>query len=318
MRNPAQHDFRLTADSAAVDRGAKVFVPWGLYATVGEWHFYADGSDPTRLLDEHWYMAPYYVGRDDYHTKPTFPLRVVKAGRGDFVDGPLEDWTQGALAFNGVDRYATCPNSELDRALDYTVDFRWDRSRRPEKRTAAGRDFKSPQVHDSNFLIEIYFRTEPGFTRGVLVEKVSGAGYALAVNPSGGVTLAVSAGGRTTTLRSKVAINDGRWHHLVAESDRTASTLTLYVNGRIDATGPGLGGDVSLANEGDLMVGGTAAGRCLKGAIDFLRIALGTLADAKTDIDELYAWEFDGPFLRDFAGRAPRGRRDAGALEQVD
>ena len=46
----------------------------------------------------------------------------------------------------------------------------------------------------------------------------------------------------------------------------------------------------------------------LHGTIDFLRIALGTLADAKTNIDELYAWQFDGPFLRDFAGRSPRGR----------
>jgi hypothetical protein len=73
-----------------------------------------------------------------------------------------------------------------------------------------------------------------------------------------------------------------------------------------------------LANSGDLHVGGTPAGRCLAGAIDFLRICHGTLADARTDIEELYAWQFDGPFLRDFAGRAPRGRRDAGALEKAD
>lgn len=31
---------------------------------------------------------------------------------------------------------------------------------------------------------------------------------------------------------------------------------------------------------------------------------------------ELYAWEFDGPFLRDFTGRKPAGaRRNAGAIE---
>ena len=39
---------------------------------------------------------------------------------------------------------------------------------------------------------------------------------------------------------------------------------------------------------------------------------------AKTDIKELYAWQFDGPFLRDFAGRKPKGNRDAGALELID
>jgi hypothetical protein len=46
-----------------------------------------------------------------------------------------------------------------------------------------------------------------------------------------------------------------------------------------------------------------------------MRIALGILKDAKTDIKELYAWQFDGPFLRDFTGRKPKGKRDAGALE---
>ena len=75
-------------------------------------------------------------------------------------------------------------------------------------------------------------------------------------------------------------------------------------------------GTVSLANDGDVCVGGTPEGRHLDGALDFLRIALGTLADADTTIEELYAWEFDGPFLRDFAGRKPSGaKRDAGALE---
>jgi hypothetical protein len=47
-----------------------------------------------------------------------------------------------------------------------------------------------------------------------------------------------------------------------------------------------------------------------------VRISLGTLADAKTDIGELYAWQFNGPFLRDFTGRKPQGKRDAGALER--
>lgn len=47
-------------------------------------------------------------------------------------------------------------------------------------------------------------------------------------------------------------------------------------------------------------------------------LSLGTLKDAKTDIEELYAWQFDGPFIRDFAGRKPKGKRDAGALELID
>jgi hypothetical protein len=318
LQDPAQRDFSLTADSAAIDQGVKVFVPWSLYATVGEWGFQAPGNDPTRILDEHWYMTPYYFSRDDYHTKPRFHLRGVNLRREDYVAGALEDWGRGALRLNGRDQYAVCPNNVLSQSFDYPIKFRWEPGARQETRHVAGRDFKSPQVHDTNFLLEAYFKTEPGATGGVLIEKREGAGYSLAVNAQGGVTFALSGGGATAQLASGVAINDGRWHHVIAEADRATRTLTLYVNGRKDGMGPGLGGEHSLANRGDLHVGGTPAGRSLAGTIDFLRICLGTLADARTDIDELYAWQFGGPFLRDFAGREPRGRRDAGALERTD
>jgi hypothetical protein len=40
-----------------------------------------------------------------------------------------------------------------------------------------------------------------------------------------------------------------------------------------------------------------------------------TLAESKTSIEELYAWEFDGPFLRDFTGNVPADcKRDAGTI----
>lgn len=240
---------------------------------------------------------------------------------GNIIDRP---WHAGVnvhcakISGNGRNQYAVCPNSVLSQSFAYTIRFKWDASGRQETRQVTGRDFKSPQVYDTNFLIEAYFRTEPGSTGGVLAEKLSGAGYSLAVNASGGVTFAVTSGGEAVMLRSGVAINDGRWHHLIVEADRAARTLTLYINGRKDREGPGIGSDRSLENSGDLHVGGTPAGRCFNGTIDFLRICLGTLADAKTDIDELYAWQFSGPFLRDFAGREPRGRRDAGALEKTD
>ena len=318
LRDPAQRDFRPADGSAAIDRGAKVFVPWALAATVGEWGFHAAGNDPARLLDEHWYMTPYYFGRDDYHAKPRFHLRAVNLGRDDHVPGPLEDWTAGALRFNGRDQYAVCPDSELSRSLEYTITHRWESAGRKETRQAAGREFKSPQIYDSNFLIEAILRTEPGARGGVIVEKWRDAGYSLAVNASGGVTLLVSGGGETARVRSGVAINDGRWHHVIAEADRTARTITLYINGRKDCSAKGPGAEWSLENRGDLHVGGTPTGRHFHGTLDFLRICHGTLADAQTDIDELYAWQFDGPFLKDFFGRAPKGRRDAGALEKIE
>jgi len=91
------------------------------------------------------------------------------------------------------------------------------------------------------------------------------------------------------------------------------------VDGRKEASARGEDGSVSLANDGNVHVGGAPDGRYFDGALDFLRIAQGTLADADTTIEELYAWEFTGPFLSDFAGHKPTGqRRDAGALEQAD
>ena len=149
----------------------------------------------------------------------------------------------------------------------------------------------------------------------MLIQKMDGAGYSLRVNEAGGVTLAAQAVGAKASLASHGAVNDGQWHHVIAEADRKAGTFTIYINGKQDASGPGLGADASLANDADLYVGGTPQGHNLDGAIDFLRIARGTLADAKTTIDELYAWEFNGPFLYDFTGRErPADGGEAGAI----
>jgi hypothetical protein len=145
------------------------------------------------------------------------------------------------------------------------------------------------------------------------------AGWALNINPAGGLTLATAANGVTTSLSSTRAVNDGGWHHVIAEVDRKAAAFTLYIDGRRDNTGPGIGPDVSLANTADLYVAGTAEGRRLNGAIDFLRIARGTLADSKTTIEELYAWQFHGPFLQDFTAHPrPADGGNAGAIDAVD
>ncbi len=119
-------------------------------------------------------------------------------------------------------------------------------------------------------------------------------------------------------LASRRVVNDGRWHHVIAEADRKAGTFTIYIDGKQDASGPGLGADASLANGADLYVAGTPQGHNLDGAIDFLRLARGTLADSKTTIEELYAWEFHGPFLYDFTGRErPADGGYAGAIDEV-
>jgi hypothetical protein len=312
LRDPAAHDFRPSANSAARGLGVKVFVPWSLYETVGEWNFYPIPGDPTRILDEHWCMAPYYTGRDDYYKFPTYPLKGVNVTLKDYQDGPLENWTTGALHFNGRDQYAVLANDDITRPVTMRG------TRGASQRTVSGADLKNPQIHTSNFLIEAYFKTAPGQKDGMLIQKMDKAGYALRLNEAGGVTLAAQAVGAQANLASQGVVNDGQWHHVIAEADRQGATFTIYLDGRQDASGPGLRADASLANDADLYVGGTPQGHNLNGAIDFMRIARGTLADAKTTIGELYAWEFNGPFLQDFTGRKrPAGGGCAGALEEA-
>lgn len=108
----------------------------------------------------------------------------------------------------------------------------------------------------------------------------------------------------------------GQWHHVLAEVDRATGRMTIYVDGATSAKAKAsLASDASLDTSADILVGRTHDGAYFRGAMDFLRICQGTLADARTDIAELYAWQSDGPVKYDFAGRAPKGRRDAGALE---
>ncbi len=123
LKDAAAHDFRPSAGSAARGQGAKVFVPWSIYETVGEWNFTPIEGDPARILDEHWCMSPYYTDRDGYYQKPTYPLKAVNVTLQDFASGPLENWTTGALRLNGRDQYAVprqCghrPHRALRRAL---------------------------------------------------------------------------------------------------------------------------------------------------------------------------------------------------------
>ena len=72
---------------------------------------------------------------------------------------------------------------------------------------------------------------------------------------------------------------------------------------------------ISLSNSANLLIGKGPGGDFFKGTIDFLRLSKGTLTDERTTIGELYKWELDGPFLRDFTGKKPIGKRDAGAIE---
>ena len=317
LRSPAKGDFRPAEGSAAIGKGVKVFVPWALSGVVGEWNFYHTGDDPSFILDEHWYMTDYFLGRDGYYERPMYSLKGVNIGADDYVQGTLEDWIPGALRFTAAKKqYATLANAEMMKPFSFNErKLSAHEGGKPEPCTVEGEALKNPQIYKGNFLVEVYFQTAPGHSGGVLIEKMKDSGYSLTINAAGQAALSVKGPGGAAAVESKIKVNDGKWHHVIAEADRTAKTLTLYVDGKLDASGGGVGADVSLENGGDLYVGGTPEGRFLDGTLDFMRLSLGTLADAKTTIEELHAWEFDGPFLRDFTGKAPvDGKRDAGAV----
>jgi hypothetical protein len=308
----AMHDFRLKVGSQPVDQGSKVFVPWSLSRTVGEWQFRRNQEDPTVLLDDHWYMAPYVVLRDEYFKVPTYPLKAVNIKADDFIASPLENWTTGALKFNGKDQYAALAHAELTKPFTYGIGEN-------KQATATGQELATPDIETSNLLIEVYFQTTPGHVSSVLVSKQAGAGYQLAINKAGTLSFSGSAGAQSFGVASVAKINDGKWHHALAELDRQAKMATIYVDGKqAGQSAVTLTNTDSLSNTGDLLVGKGPDGKFFSGAIDFLRIARGSLKDSRTTIEELYDWELDGPFLRDLAGHDATGKsRDAGAFEAI-
>lgn len=315
---PEQQDFRLKPNSAAAGKGVRFFVPWSLYMTVGEWSFCRFNADPTVVMGENFFMSDEFVERSMYYDIPRNDLAVPGAKAEDYTTSPLEDWTVSALVFNGKDRYCILPDKDLK--ADYpTKKAVTEVNGKAVARsgTYPGGKRRTVDMGTNNFLIETHFKTAPDHTNGVLVSKMADNGYTLGIDATGAVQLRLQSAGKTITCPGG-KVNDGQWHHVLAEVDRTAALTRVYVDGKLASPECKLDltADTSLANGGDFLVGKDADCHFFTGAIDFLRVSRGTLADAKTTIDELYAWEFAGPFLRDFRGQEPAGKpRDAGALE---
>ena len=275
----------------------KVFVPWSLHGVVGEWTFAVNNEDHTRVIDEHSYLTPYHRARKQYYKRPYYPLRAVGVQRDDFVDGTLETWTRGALRLNGESQYLTIDQAKLAEKLSFEEGGRTLVVEAREKRTV--------NIDESNFMIETYLKIDKD--SGVLVQKMdTQAGYSLSVRDNGILKFETRTGGGRMAVRlSSKPVADGGWHHIVAEVDRNATDgLHLYIDGKpADGKLTGSVTSASLYNEGDFLVAGGPGLDHLRCTLDFLRIARGALTDAHTTIEELYAWELDGPFLDDFSGR---------------
>lgn len=303
LRDPAEFDMRPVPGSGVENRGAKVFMPWGLYAVVGEWQFYRNAAQPTRITDYHWYMQEPYDDRQHYIDMPRYPLQADWARAEDYVPGCLEDWIPGALQFSGK------PAIVSAEALAKGVDYKAEKGRRVQ---ISGDEFRTADMDTSNLLVEVVFQAEPRRADAALVRKLSEqAGYSLNLDGHGVPVLKLRSGAVARAVKGTASLADGQWHHLIAEVDRKQMTVRLYVDGQIAGEGEGIGNDRSLSNDAALEIG---AG--FHGLLDFVRIARGTLADARTDIAELHEWQFNGPQFRDFTGRKSKiGKRAAGAID---
>ncbi len=332
LRDPDNHDYRLRKGSVAQDRGVRFFVPWSLYATVGEWNFCKHPADPGVVIGESFCMTDEYITRVMYGEIPWNSLTTRGVALESYSAGPLEDWTEGALTFNGRDTFCILPDSELksDYERSYAIETIEDEDGNKrgkmvkEKSTYPGDRRRTLDMGTSNLLVEVYFKTHPGSTGAVVVSKLSDrAGYMLDIDDAGRPRLTLKAAGTICSCTGSAAVNDGRWHHVLAEVDQSAQEgITIYIDGKQangEWTGRMPGRDASLSNTADFLVGKGPSGKLFAGAMDFLRVCRGTLRDAETTIEELYAWQFDGPQFRDFVGRAPAdGKRDAGAIETAE
>ncbi len=308
VRDPEAHDYRLTDASAAIERGVKVFVPWSLYANVGEWHFRLQPDAPGTVLSYDLYPQAFYGKNVSYQLDSTVPGNELK-GEGftaaDYELGVLEDWTPGAMIFDGS-KSLSLPNATLVK--DFSLGDK-------EKTMFPAKERNTVRMTDNSFLIEAVFRTEKGKAGGTIAGKLDQtAGYALGLDQEGRVVMRLRTNGDEVTQTSGASLTDGRWHHVIAQVDREAGVITLYVDGE-SANGALQGkmpaAEVSLDNAADFIVGAD-----FHGALDYLRVSRGTLADAQTTIEQLMAWQFNGPACHDFASHPITGEvRDIGALE---
>ncbi len=71
----------------------------------------------------------------------------------------------------------------------------------------------------------------------MLASKIAKSGYVLDIDGEGRARLSLLVGRRAPVARgSSVAVNDGSWHHVLAEVDRSqADGITIYVDGKRDA-----------------------------------------------------------------------------------
>lgn len=302
-------DFRLHSQSAAIDRGVKFFVPWSLSRVVGEWNFYASTSFPDTVTDESINMNSEWEHRSMFSQIPRRDLHCANTRHTDYTTGTLEDWIPGALSFDGRTRTCSIDNGSA------RAPYAWKGAKGAGRTEAAQRE--SLDIDSGNLTIEAVIRPDRTGRQTGLMGKLDNAGYALHITSDGMLHATLNHGDASGVRQGNTILTDNNWHHILVEFDREQPDgIHIYVDGRLDdGAWSGTMSKRSVSNARDFEIG-RVGDQFYAGGIDFVRIAKSTLKESETSIDELYKWEFDGPFLRDITGSKPTGsRRDAGAVE---
>lgn len=416
LRDPAKGDFRPSPSAAALP-GVRVFVPWALASTVGEWKFIRNNADPNTVFDEHWLMTGNYRSRQAYKDTPRYDLKGTGLTADSYLPGPLNTWAPSALKLDGKTQFLSVAHTTLAPAApepsaappvvrelpfatvtvpadvlpgrEFTAtielkeplgenqvraDLHWMRSnafggfmapgsapkavgdsgktfevtlkpgnpggldhynvhvfitppgadhskalqkgnaRVDRSKNAGGPDpalVRTVDIGTGNFLIEAYLQTSA--SEGTLVQKGKDTGYALDLQ-GGKLRLRLKDASGEFTATTAAPVNTGQWIHLIAEIDRQAG-VAVYLDGKkAETTTTGTLPTGSLANTEDFQVGGGPGATPLAATLGYLRVARSTLAESRTSIGELHAWQFNGPADRDFAGNDRRKKNTPGAL----
>ncbi|MFW6217554.1 MAG: LamG-like jellyroll fold domain-containing protein, partial [Verrucomicrobiota bacterium] len=308
-------DFRLTENSPAIDAGAKYFIPWALGATVGEWNFTENHADPTVVTDYALYMGEAYYDRFMYPLLPVLSLKANEATLESYVSAPSEDWVNGAMHFDGK-RFCSVLDEDMRADAEVVITQfitgrgqqtmqkyeRWPKEHWTFPEPEGGVDNKgNPKFGPTqvakfagerrntlisttrNLLIEAMVKVEANRTDGYLANKQDGkGGYALMVNDHGKAQFSIGAEGKFSHVASDPSINDGDWHHVLAEVDRQSGRMTIYIDGeKAGEAKADLAAETSIDNQADFTVGKSSAGDegHLVGDLDFLRVCHATLED---------------------------------------
>lgn len=236
------------------------------------WHWLKSGGWGGYI--SHVYVAPKVTGPGEYSV--------------ELVNIP-------GAAPAGIDQHSflvgISPDDEIGHSLR-RADFTLPASGAPAKAAAPVSPLAEfpMAVGRNSFIIEAVLATTAG---GVVADaRKDGVGFALAVAKSGQVGFRFATKNGGVTVPGTTAVNDGKFHHVLCEVDRKAGKANVYVDGKLSGSKPFAVGDADASTAADLVVG-----KGFSGDLDFLRIAHASLAESHTDIRELYAWEFAGPFL---------------------